>query len=474
MTRKKATFIDGWWWSCEGAACPVLNAATGKTLTVIDAAKPAQADLAVKAAKRALPVWSATPPAERGRILEKIADGLAARADEIAAAITAEVGMPLRLSQRIQVGAPIEAWRHYAALASAPRPERRIGHSVIVEEPVGVVAAITPWNYPLHQITAKAAAALAAGCTVVLKPSEIAPLSAIILAEVIAETDLPPGAFNMVTGLGAELGPLLVSHPDVAMISFTGSTQTGRQVAAGAVQHLKRVALELGGKSPAVILEGADLGAAVKATLSSCLLNSGQTCNALTRLIVPVERLDEAAGLLRAALQKYPVGDPADPSARLGPLASEAQKLRVTRFVDNAVSQGAPIIAQARIDADLRDGFFVAPVILGPLDQGDALVQQEIFGPVLVVQTHRGTQDAIRLANCTRYGLAASVWAGDRDVAVEAARQIRAGQIDINGAPFNPLAPFGGFGSSGLGRENGEFGLAAFLETKSLQFAPET
>lgn len=472
MTPKKSTYIDGQWINASGLVRPVLNAATGQPHAVIETATTHDVERAVTAAGKATQLWAAMTPEERGHILGQIADGVAVRAGEIAAAITVEVGMPLKLCERIQVGAPVAAWRNYAKLAAAPTAERKIGDSIIIEEPVGVVAAITPWNYPLHQITAKVAAALAAGCTVVLKPSEVAPLSAILLAEAIHGSDMPPGVFNMVTGVGAEIGPALVEHPDVAMVSFTGSTQTGRKIAAAAAGQMKRFSLELGGKSAAVVLEGADLSAAVKATLASCLLNSGQTCNAMTRLIIPSGWFDETAELIQGFLPRYIVGDPADPATRVGPLSTAAQKRKVDQYISGAISEGVPVIAQAELGKSLSRGFYVAPIVFGPVADGHVLVQEEIFGPVLVVQTHDGPEDAVRLANCTPYGLAASVWAADRKAAEAIGRKIRAGQVDLNGAPFNLFAPFGGYGSSGLGRENGEYGLREFLETKSLQLPP--
>lgn len=466
---KTSIYIDGRWLDIEAERHVVTNATTGAAMATIPLAAAEHVDQAVRAARHALPGWAEASPESRGRVLQRIADGLQARAAELASLITAEVGMPLRLSEAIQVSAPIAAWRAYAELAARPQPGRIVGHSTVTREPVGVVGAITPWNYPLHQVTAKVAAALAAGATVVLKPSEIAPLSVYVLGEVIAESGLPPGAFNLVTGTGMEVGRAIVEHPDVAAVSFTGSTETGRRVASLAAQHLKRLSLELGGKSPAVVLEGADLVLAIKTTLSSCLLNSGQTCNALTRLVIPESQLVSATSLIRDMLAKYTVGDPMDRNTRVGPLATAQQRDRVLRLVADAIASGAPVIARGRSGDRPADGFFVEPVVIGPVGEDSALVQEEIFGPVLVVQTHVGTEDAIRLANCTPYGLAAAVFAQDDDSAAAVARHIRAGQIDLNGAPFNPAAPFGGFGASGIGRENGEFGMLEFLETKSVQ-----
>ncbi|WP_129781800.1 aldehyde dehydrogenase family protein [Peristeroidobacter soli] len=469
MNNRHAIYIDGRWLQIQAPSFCVSDAATGEPMTSICLASAEHVNLAVRSAQKALPIWAAATPEQRSHVLNQIADGLEARATELAHVIAREVGMPLRLCEMIQVAAPIAAWRSYAGLAAQARNERSIGHSLVIDEPVGVVAAITPWNYPLHQITAKVAAALAAGATVVLKPSEIAPSSALILAEIIDGSDLPAGAFNMLTGLGSEVGTALVEHPDVTMVSFTGSTETGKHVAALASRGIKRLSLELGGKSPAVVLEGADLTQAVKSTLASCLLNSGQTCNALTRLIVPEARFEAVAQLLRELLPKYIVGDPMERTTRMGPLVSEQQRRRVTAFVDDAIRAGIPVIARGNLPEQLTGGFFFAPIVFGPAPEHCALVQQEIFGPVLTVQTHQGVDDAVRLANGTPFGLAAAVWADTDETAIAVARRIRAGQIDLNGAPFNLAAPFGGFGASGLGRENGEAGLSEFLETKSLQ-----
>ena len=463
-------FVDGQWRAADGPSHVAYSSRTGEPVAEVPEAAPALIDEAVRAAAGALQQWSATAPARRAALLERVADALAGRADEIAAAVSEEVGMPLRLSQRLQAAAPVESWRANARYAASLEDERRIAHSRIVREPVGVVVAITPWNYPLHQITAKVAAALAAGATVVLKPSEVAPTAAFILAECIAQAGLPAGVFNLLTGAGPTVGESLVRHPLVAMVSFTGSTAAGVRVAELAAAGMRRVTLELGGKSASIVLEGADLAKAVKATLASCMLNSGQTCNALTRLVVPRELLGEVAELLRAALVAYRVGDPLDPQIRLGPLASAEQAQRVRRTIAAARASGVPIMADTTLPEELPGGYYVAPIVFGPVeDRASILVQDEIFGPVLVVQPHDGVDDAVALANCTRYGLAAAVWAADAEAAMRVARRRRAGQVDCNGAAFNPEAPFGGYGLSGLGRENGPLGVEGFLETKSVQ-----
>jgi acyl-CoA reductase-like NAD-dependent aldehyde dehydrogenase len=308
---------------------------------------------------------------------------------------------------------------------------------------VGVAACITPWNYPLHQITGKVAPALMAGCTVVLKPSEMAPSSAWMLAEAAALAGLPRGVFNLVHGTGPDVGEALVSHPGVDMVSFTGSTRAGQRIAELAARSTKRVALELGGKSAALVLPGADLAAAVKATLGSCLLNSGQTCSATTRLLVPRRDYEQAAHLAAELLPSWRMGDPADPATRVGPLASRAQQQQVNGMIAAALAAGARRVgAEAALPAQ---GFFVAPAVLADVTPDMAIAQEEVFGPVLVLIAYDGIDDGIAIANGTSYGLAASVWAATAADALPVARRMRAGQVDVNGAPFNPAAPFGGF-----------------------------
>ena len=378
--------------------------------------------------------------------------------------------MPLKFSQRIQAGLPAAVMDSTAKLLAEYPFEEQIGNSRIIREPVGVVACITPWNYPLHQIVAKMAPALAAGCTVVLKPSEAAPLNAFMLAEIVEKAGLPPGVFNLVSGTGAVVGETLASHPGVDMISFTGSTRAGRRVAELAAQTVKRVTLELGGKSASVILEDADLPVAVKGTVNACFLNSGQTCNALTRMLVPEGLYREAARLAVETAQGFTVGDPFGGQAKLGPLISEAQRQRVLGCIRQGIEDGAELLLGGPEPPEgLTKGYYVRPTIFGRVDPGSGLAREEIFGPVLSILTFRDEEEAIRLANDSIYGLAGAVWAGSSEHAQRVARRIRAGQIDINGGRFNLLAPFGGFKQSGYGRELGKCGLEEFLELKSLQ-----
>jgi len=320
----------------------------------------------------------------------------------------------------------------------------------------------------LNQITLKVAPALAAGCTVVLKPSEIAPVNAMILTEIIHAAGLPAGVFNLVNGLGPVVGEVLASHPEVDMVSFTGSTRAGKRVAELAAASVKRVTLELGGKSASVILPDADLAAAVKGTIGACLLNSGQTCSAHTRMLVPVKRYDEVKALVQAAIAKFTLGPSLDENTRLGPLVSAAQRERVLGFIRQGLEEGAELVAGGPDKPAFDKGYFVQPTVLR-VQPNDTLAREEIFGPVLVILTYEDEEEAIRIANDTIYGLGGGVWSVDLDHAMAVARQIRTGQVDINGAPFNGNAPFGGYKQSGNGRENGRYGLEEFLEYKALQ-----
>lgn len=464
-------YIDGGWTPAGGTTLtPVTDSYTEQVFATYRSASAADVDRAVRSARRAMADWSATPLEKRVAVARRIAAALRERSETLTRLISREVGMPVRLAARIQVGGPVAAWESFAQLAEALEWETRIGHSLVQQVPVGVVACITPWNYPLHQVTAKVAPALLAGCTVVLKPSELAPSSAFLLAQAIEQAGVPAGVFNLVHGTGPEVGEALVRHPEVDMVSFTGSTRAGQRIAALAGEGIKRVALELGGKSAALVLPGADLSAAVKATLAGCFLNSGQTCSATTRLLVPRGLHDDAAALLREGVAAYRLGDPADAATRLGPLISAAQQQRVLDMIGQALREGATRLGP---EATLPpQGFFVAPTVLGDVRPDMAIAREEVFGPVLVLMAYDGVEEGIALVNGTDYGLAASVWGPTPTAALAVARRLRAGQVDVNGAPFNPVAPFGGFKQSGLGRENGRQGMEEFLEPVSIQMPP--
>ncbi|HJZ38385.1 MAG TPA: aldehyde dehydrogenase family protein [Solirubrobacterales bacterium] len=468
---REKVFIGGEWVLPAGAdPLPVVNSATEETIATIPGCTPVEVDKAVEAARGAFEGWAATPRAERAEALAAIAAGLGERSEELTATITAELGMPLKLTKMVQVGLGIN---HFAAMPKAleeVRWEEEVGNSRVLREPVGVVGAITPWNYPLNQIGAKVAPALAAGCTVVLKPSEIVPLNAFILAEVIESVGLPPGVFNLVTGIGPVVGEAIAGHPGVDFVSFTGSTRAGRRVSELAAATVKPVAMELGGKSPNVLLDDADFARAVPDGVAKCFLNSGQTCSALTRMLVPRERLAEVEELAKGAAEAFTPGDPFEPGTRLGPLVSETQRERVRDYIAKGEAEGAKLVTGGTDAPEGLDrGYFVRPTVFSEVTPEMTIGREEIFGPVLVIQPYDGEEDAVRIANATDYGLAGGVWAGDQERAIAVARRLRTGQIEINGGAFNPAAPFGGYGQSGHGRENGRFGLEELLQVKSLQ-----
>jgi acyl-CoA reductase-like NAD-dependent aldehyde dehydrogenase len=464
-------FIGGEWVEPAGAdPLPVINSTTEETIATIPGCTPVEVDHAVEAARAAFDGWSQTPRAERAEALTAIAAALGERAEELAATIVAELGMPLKLTEMIQVGLAINDFASAPAAMEEVSWEEEIGNSRVLREAVGVVGAITPWNYPLHQIAAKAAPAIAAGCTVVLKPSEVVPLNAFILAEAIEAAGLPAGVFNLVTGIGPVVGEAIASHPGVDMVSFTGSTRAGRRVSELAAATVKPVAMELGGKSPNVLLDDADFARAVPDGVGKCFLNSGQTCSALTRMLVPRERLAEVEELAAAAAESFTPGDPLDPGTTLGPLVSATQRKRVRGYIAKGEAEGAKLLTGGTDAPEgLERGFFVRPTVFSEVTAEMTIGREEIFGPVLAIQPYEDEAEAVRIANSTEYGLAGGVWSADTDRAIGVARKLRTGQVEINGGAFNPLAPFGGYGQSGHGREFGRYGLEEMLQVKSLQ-----
>ena len=464
-------YIGGQWVQSAGTGVlEVINSTTEQVMGSVPEGTVEDVDKAVAAARSAFESWSQTSVQERADWMRRISEGLAARVDEIAELIAQEVGMPVKLSNIIQAGLPTTTFGSMPKLLAELQWEEEVGNSLIVREPVGVVGAITPWNYPLHQIAAKVAPALAAGCTVVLKPSQVAPLNAALLADVVDEAGLPAGVFNLVTGRGSVIGEALARHPDVDMISFTGSTEAGRRVSEAAAGTIKRVALELGGKSPNVILEDANLERAIADGVSKCFLNSGQTCSALTRMLVPRSRLADAEQIAAAVAEQFKPGDPFESGTMLGPLVSEGQRKLVRDYITKGTEEGAKLVTGGvEPPQGLEQGYFVRPTVFSEVTPEMTIAQEEIFGPVLAIMPYEDDEDAVRIANDSVYGLAGGVWSADEERANRIARRIRTGQVEINGGAFNPLAPFGGYKQSGYGRELGRFGLEEFLQIKSLQ-----
>ena len=475
MTTHDKIYIDGAWVPSSGTgSLDVYDSTDGSVIGQIPDGTADDVDKAARAARAAFPEWAARDPEERGKFMARIAEGLGGRMDEIATIVTREAGMPKWLSLIVQAGLPINSFAQAGALAGSYQYEEPNGNSLIVREPVGVVGCITPWNYPLHQIAAKVAFAMAAGCTVVLKPSEVAPLDAFVLAEVINDAGLPPGVFNLVTGTGPTVGEAIAAHPEIDMVSFTGSTRAGKRVAELAAQSLKRVALELGGKSANILLDDLDteqFDRAVRDGIQKCYLNSGQTCSALTRMLVPRGKLADAERIAADEVEsKYQPGDPFADGASLGPLSSQAQVERVTGYIQKGIDEGAKLVTGGPGKPEgLEQGYFVQPTVFSNVSNDMTIAREEIFGPVLSIIPYEDEEDAVRIANDTAYGLSGGVWSADAERAKKVARRIRTGQIEVNGGAFNPNAPFGGYKQSGYGREYGVSGFEEFLETKSMQ-----
>lgn len=460
-------FIDGRWIDPTGTATiEVIDPATEQVCGSVPSGTEADVDAAVAAARRAFDPLITVD--ERRARLDAVITAMEKRLPDIAETITQEMGAPIRIAQSVQTQVPLAVARGFADALAAFEFEERIGNSLVLREPYGVVAAITPWNYPLYQVVAKVLPAIAAGCTVVLKPSNDAPLSVFEFVDALESAGLPPGVVNLVSGPGRVIGERMAAHPDVDFVSFTGSTGVGSRVGELAGESIKKVALELGGKSANVILDGADLATAVKVGVGNAFLNGGQTCMAWTRMLVPLSRYSAALDLVQAAVARYSVGDPWDPETRIGPSASQAQYQSVLGFIERAPREGARLVAGG--GQKLRDvGYYIAPTVFADVDPASELGQEEVFGPVLAVIPFRDTDEALTIANGTPYGLSGAVWAADDDTAIAFARQVQTGQLDINGGKYNPAAPFGGYKKSGVGRELGRIGFEEYLQIKSLQ-----
>jgi acyl-CoA reductase-like NAD-dependent aldehyde dehydrogenase len=470
MTNHDQIYINGQWVPSDGdATIDVVNPSNEEVIGSVPEGTATDVDAAVAAARSAFPAWSALPLEDRLGHIEALAAQLAERSPEIGTLISQEVGMPAGMSTMIQAGMPAATTASVPVTARAFDFEEDMGRSIVTREAVGVVGCITPWNYPLHQIMAKIAPAMAVGCTVVLKPSEVAPLNAFLLTEIIDGLGFPPGVFNLVCGVGPVVGEAIAAHPDVDMVSFTGSTRAGTRVAEVAAVNVTRVHQELGGKSANIVLDDADLAAAVPSSVGACYLNSGQTCSAHTRMLVPKEKMDEISELAAQAAAGFTVGPADDPGSRLGPLVSQAQWDRVQGYIQKGIDEGATLVTGGTGKPEgLETGFYVKPTVFANVDNSMTIAQEEIFGPVLSIIGYDNEDDAVAIANDTEYGLSGGVWGTDRNRALAVAKRLRTGEVDMNGAFLNTDAPFGGYKKSGNGRELGRFGLEEFLEAKQI------
>lgn len=466
---RDAALVGGRWVPADRVV-EVENPAVEQAIGTSAEAGPELVDEAVRAAVGAFSSWASAGVARRVAVLRDWLEVLREQEDMLVATTIAEVGAPVGVAREAHVGSGLAVLEGYLDAAAEVLWEEPVGHSLILREPVGVAACITPWNYPLYQVLAKVGGALVAGCPVILKPAELTPLSAYLLADAALAAGLPPGVLNLVPGKGPVVGAALAAHPGIDVVSFTGSTAVGAHVSALASRSVKRVALELGGKSASVVLDDADLAAAVASTVSAAMLNSGQTCSAWSRLLVPDHLLADAVELAAAAAAELVVGDPQEESTDLGPVVSAAQRHTVLGFIERAVAAGATVATGGtQRPAGSDRGHYVVPTVLTDVKPDAEITREEVFGPVLTVEGYADEDESVHLANATAYGLSGAVWSADPDRALALARRLRTGQVDLNGAAFNPVAPFGGYRRSGNGRELGRWGIEEFLETKSVQ-----
>ena len=463
-------YINGGWCSpATPASSPVVNPATESVVAEVASGSAADVDRAVAAARAAFPRWSATSAEARAVFLGKIYDLILERKESLAQALSLEMGAAIGFARAMQVPLAAEHVRIARDLLSTFRFQTVEGGTAIDREPIGVCGLITPWNWPLYQITAKVAPAIAAGCTVVLKPSELSPLSALLFAQLVHDAGLPPGVFNLVNGTGPEVGGAMAAHPDIDMISITGSNRAGALVAQAAAPTVKRVTQELGGKSPNVLLPDADFANVVPLGVMTAFRNVGQSCSAPTRMIVPRDRLAEVEALAAATANAIIVGDPQSEETVLGPIANEAQFKRVQAMIESGLSEGAKLVCggPGRMPGH-ETGFYARPTVFSEVDSSMRIAQEEIFGPVLCIIAYETLDEAVAIANDTVYGLSAHVQSRDLDQARAVASRIRAGQVLLNHPAWNPMAPFGGYKRSGNGREFGVYGFEEYLETKAI------
>lgn len=470
MANRMQFYIDGAWVEpTTKKTAPVVNPATEEAMYEIALASKADVDKAVIAARRAFQTFSRTTKDERVALLGRIAEIYKRRIKDVGSAISDEMGAPMTLAERAQAGAGLGHIMSTIDVLKAYEFEETIGSAMVVREALGVIGMITPWNWPLNQIACKVAPALAAGCTMVLKPSEFTPTSALIFAEILHEAGVPPGVFNLINGLGAEVGVALSSHPHIDMISFTGSTRAGIDVAQRAAPTVKRVSQELGGKSPNIILDDADMQKAVTGGATHCFNNSGQSCNAPTRMLVPLARMKEVSAIAKAVADRTKVGDPKADGITLGPVVNKTQWDKIQGLIQKGVDEGATLVAGGTGRPDgLNKGYYVRPTIFADVTNDMTIAREEVFGPVLSIIGYGDEAEAVRIANDTPYGLAGYVWSGSLERARKVARELRAGNVNLNGVPNDRTAPFGGYKQSGNGREWGRYGLEEYLEVKAI------
>ena len=470
MVQRLKFYIDGAWQEpVVKKTLPVINPATEEALYEVALGSAADVDKAVAAARRAFETFSLTTREQRVALLGNIIDAYKARMKDIGGAISDEMGAPLGFAERFQAGAGLGHFMTTLEVLKSYSFEERLGSAMILREPVGVIGMVTPWNWPLNQIACKVAPALAAGCTMVLKPSENTPSSALIFAEILDQAGVPKGVFNLINGLGSEVGVAMSAHPGIDMMSFTGSTRAGIDVAQRAAPTVKRVTQELGGKSPNIILDDADLAKSVSGGTGHCFNNSGQSCNAPTRMLVPLARMNEAAAIAKGVADKAKVGDPRSGDTTMGPVVNRVQWEKIQGLIEKGINEGATLVTGGVGRPEgLNKGYYVRPTVFADVRNDMSIAREEIFGPVLSIIGYKDEDDAVRLANETPYGLAGYVSSGNLERARRVARQIQAGNINLNGAANERAAPFGGYKQSGNGREWGRFGLEEFLEVKAV------